>query len=336
MDCGPAYEYAEGVLSFQGANQSVWGEEGAFAGAFFATFGGEVLQLTAANDYAARVYINLNTYIPQVFARFGLPKGPVLVHVAENNVTHGPSWCTIGYVGCPGSDVIRLNQTTVFDLNQPSYTQYYGLFTTLHEFGHSFHYYAVAPFGGEPCSGNHFWSGQTNIGCSFREGFAHWIAMTTIGAAITSAPFGGDWGTENNLDGVGPGSAFPTNPPAGTDPIAVEGAIASFLYDLIDNDTEPDGLTGGTGPVEDLDLLAAPATTVLARIKYCRVDGVAQLTGADWLIYCLEGDAWAYAEASTYSTLWRPAGIVSYAQSVPPLNAALVRQLWEYNLYGIQ
>jgi hypothetical protein len=337
VDCGSAHEYAEGLISFVGANETVQGEAGAFAGAYFATYGGETMQLAAANDYAARVFINLRTYIPIVFTRFGASKGPVTAYVSDANTLYGPDWCTTGFANCPGFDVIRMNWTGVFDLNRPNqYDHYFVLFTTLHEYGHSYHYYAVSPFGGEPCGQGHVWSGQSNLGCSFREGVAHWVAMTAIGPAVTSSPFGGDWGTENDYDGVGPGLGFPTNPPTGNDPIAVEGAIASFLYDLIDSDMEPDGLDGGVGPPEDFDILAAPAATILARLKHCWVDGAAVLTGADQLIYCLEGSTSAYTQAQFLSPLWRSFTTLTYAQGVPPLNAAMVRALWEYNLYGIQ
>lgn len=255
--------------------------------------------------------------------------------VSDADPNYGINWCTSGFLGCPGVDVIRSNFTRVFSSGVSA--KWDGLFVSLHEYGHGYHYYAVEDWasGAGICSnGSHGWEETENLGCAFVEGLADWFSMVTIGPTIDNAPYGGDYGLENNL-GFYPGGG-PTNPPPGGDGVRVESAVAAFLYDVIDGATELDGVNNGVGMDETFDNLTGLASGVLARIRYCKLNGASlKLSGADQLVYCLEGNPTAYTEAQFLSPAWRSYSSVSFEQSVPALNSAKVRALWEYNMYGI-
>lgn len=113
--------------------------------------------------------------------------------------------------------------------------------------------------------------------------------------------------------------------------------MAALLYDIIDNGTELDGPNNEVGASEPhQDNLAASANGVLQRLRYCRINGsITMLSGMDQFVYCLEGNTSAWQEAFSLSPAWRQYGTISFDQAVPPINSAMVRAAWEYNLYGI-
>ncbi len=305
------------------------------AGATLVSSGGSVA-LVAANDYATRVFLDLSLRIPQIFQKFGFTKGQVKAWVSDSDQFYGIFWCTSpSFSGCTGvTDVIKSNHTRVFNVG--GFGDFDGLFVTTHEYGHSYHWFAVEnwSFAGGNCGSGHSWSTKNTLGCAFVEGIADWISMVTIGSTISHSPYWGDYGIENNED-----TYFPTNPPAApnNDGALVENSFASFLYDVIDNGTELDGFSNTIGAAETWDNFATTPNNILSRIKYCKINGtITQLSGVDQLVYCLEGNTSAYSEASFLSPAWRNYSTVSFEQSVPPLNSAQIRALWEYNLYGIQ
>lgn len=317
----------------------VLGENGAMAGAFGASSGG-TLNLQAANDYAARVFLDLALHGPAMITKFGFNKGQVVAWVSTGNLNYGPNWCSTSFQGCPGNDLIRTNFGKVFQQPGDGY-KWAGLFVTVHEYGHSYHWYAVEPwsFEGPDCLPGfpHQWEIKNSLRCAFVEGIANWLAMTTIGSTIDHSPFGGDYGLEVNVQFYPAG--FPTNPPPppDNDGVLVEGSVASLLYDVIDNGSEADGPNNETGTTEpNVENLAAVPNAILQRLKYCRINGtITALSGMDQFVYCLEGNTSAYAVASLLSPAWRSYSTVSFDQGVPVLNSAEVRAAWEYNLYGI-
>jgi hypothetical protein len=236
--------------------------------------------------------------------------------------------------------LIRTNFGKVFQQPGDGY-KWYGLFATVHEYGHGYHWYAVEnwSFEGPDCLPGfaHQWEIKNTLRCAFVEGIADWLAMATIGPTIDHSPFGGDYGLENNIDFYPAG--FPTNPPPppDNDGILVEGSIASLLYDVIDNGSEADGPNNETGTSEPhVENLAATPNGILLRLKHCRINGtITALSGMDQFVYCLEGNTSAYAVASPLSPAWRPYSTVTFDQGVPPLDSAMVRAAWKYNLYGI-
>jgi len=339
VNCPAGYQYVSASVLLENSYVNALGEEAAFAGAFFVSFGGPPLQLQAANDYAARVFLDLAQYVPVVFTKFGYTKGQVAAWVSASNPAYGINWCSPAFFNCPGTDLIRSNFQRVFQ-QADDRVKWDGLFVTLHEYGHSYHWYAVENWAfdaGDCGSSGHGFEQATPLGCAFPEGIAFWISMVAVGSTVDHSPYGGDWGLELNLNNYPAG--FPTNPPPppDNDGVRVEAAVAAFLYDVIDNGTELDGPNNETGTAEPhLDNLAASPNGVLKRLRYCRINGsVTKLSGLDQFVYCLEGNTTAYQQASYLSPAWRLYSTISFEQSVPPINSAMVRAAWEYNLYGI-
>jgi hypothetical protein len=177
VTCPAGYQYVSGSVLLENNYVNALGENGAFAGAFFFSSGGPPLQLEAANDYATRVFLDLTQYVPIVFSKFGYTKGQVAAFVSDANDKYGINWCSPAFLGCPATDLIRTNFTRVFQ-EQSDNVKWDGLHTTVHEYGHSYHWYAVEnwSFAGGAC-GQHGFTQKTNLGCAFTEGIATWIAQ---------------------------------------------------------------------------------------------------------------------------------------------------------------
>ena len=98
------------------------------------------------------------------------------------------------------------------------------------------------------------------------EGFADFYSMWISGDKLTTFPFAGDHGLENNTY-----QGLPTNPPPGGDGVRVESAVAAFLYDIVDGPNEPDGTANEAGGEEWWDtLIPAGSLTRLVRINHTR------------------------------------------------------------------
>lgn len=265
--------------------------------------------------------------MPITFSKMGRSRGRVYAEVSDSDPSFGIYYCHVAEAeGCPGADVIVTNYQRVFGED--------GLFVSLHEYGHAFHHYAVEPWGSYSCTGSaHYWNETENLSCAFVEGFADWLGMWVGGDRLGTAPYGGDYGLENNYDGI-----VPTNPPAGGDGVRVEAAVAAFLYDLVDGDSEPDSPSNTAGPAEWFDTAEYPASWILDVIQYCRPAGtVLNLDGFDLLIPCLEGGTTntAYAESQRWSGAWRPFNTIVWERGLAAYDGATIRRLWKYNLYGV-
>lgn len=212
-----------------------------------------------------------------------------------------------------------------------------GVFVTLHEYGHGYHWMAVEPPGDNACEGDHFWQQDNTRPCAFVEGLADFLAMFTLGSRLVVSPHGGDYGLENNLDEFG----APTNPPTGEDGMRVESAVAAFLYDMADNGSEPDASNNGTGSAESFDTQATSAGWILDIIQFCRLGlagggEVTQLDGPDQLVYCLEKSPSARTEGLTYSNQWRQYSLIWFYPTVPATqDSTKTRNLWKYNFCGV-
>lgn len=329
VECDAGYEYISGEISLRGTYAYVAGKNNEYAGAAFAGYDGELLELRAANDYAARVFLDLRERVPQVFQKFGRTRARMDAEVADHDESFGIRYCATAGGGCSRPDYIQSNQSRVFGTREP----HDGRFVTMHEFAHAYHYQAVESPSQNGCTPPyHSWDETENLGCAFAEGFADFLAMYIVGSTVFISPYAGDYGLENN---VYPYPATPTNPPLGGDGMRVEAAVASFLYDLIDTGGELDGPTNGVGPAESFDSLSVPGPWLLDVMQHCRLNGSAlQLSGADQLVYCLEGSTSAYAVSLTYSTAWRSCGSVSFSPAVPAYPANQIRTLWRQNFYG--
>jgi hypothetical protein len=226
----------------------------------------------------------------------------------------------------PVYDHIQLNYTRIFDDAGPED----GLFVAVHEYAHAFHYVAVEPPGEYSCSGDqHGFTEVENLSCAVVEGFADFATFWVIGNVTVQSPYGGDYGLENNSDGT-----TSTNPTT-VDGVRVEAAVAAFLYDLIDGSSELDASNNGTGASEGHDDLSVPASWLLDVMKHCRLNStISAIRGADDLMYCLEKSQNLWVVADSLSASWRQVTSVSFDQSVATYDAAKIRTLWRYNLFG--
>lgn len=338
VGCDVGYEYITGNILLRNAHIHAMGKNGAYAGAGFAGYDGEHFDLRVANDYAARVFLDLRAFVPAIFTKFGRSRSRMTAQVADNDPAFGIVYCpTTQYANCSTNDYIKSNYTRVFS-GSAGQMHWDGLFVSVHEYAHGYQHNAVEPWawGSNACTepGGHGWTETENIGCAIVEAFADWISMTIIGQTITTSPYGGDYGLENNRDAYPSGAA--TNPPIGGDGVRVESAVAAFLYDLIDNGAEADSPTNTAGPAESHDSISVAPGWILDVMQFCRLDGAAlNLSGADQLVYCLEGSTGAYSIATAYSGSWRSYSTVTYEQTLPTYSQSLIRKLWKYNMYGV-
>jgi hypothetical protein len=250
--------------------------------------------------------------------------------VHESDTTFGIHYCSSAGPQCPIGDAIITNYSRVFDARGADD----GLFTTIHEFAHAFHYVAVEPWGAYSCSNNeHFFTETENLSCAFVEGFADFLTFWTSGGRFGVSPYGADFGLENNRY-LYPGT--PTNPPTSGDGMRVEAAVAAFLYDLVDDGSEPDSPSNTTGGSEAWDNLSVTPAWLLDVMRFCKLSGViTRLTGPDELIYCLERGTGAFAASQAFSGAWRSRSSVSMEQTLPTYSSTDIRTLWRYNFYGV-
>jgi hypothetical protein len=211
-----------------------------------------------------------------------------------------------------------------------------GFFVSVHEHGHAYHYKSLEPWGSYSCTGNqHSWTETENLSCAFVEGFADFYSMWLSGDRLTTQPYGGDHGLENNVDGGG----NVTNPPVGGDGVRVEAAVAAFLYDLVDGVNEPDAANNSPGGEESFDTATFPASWLADVLVHCRLNGtVSRLDGPDQSVYCLENSTSAHSASLSFSTAWRSYSSLSFDQSIiwpAGYSSSLVRTLWKYNMYGV-
>jgi hypothetical protein len=328
VQCPTGYEYIEGYVRLR--NQYIYtaGPNNSAAGAFFSGFDNDHEDLIATTPYAARFFADLTHRIPMMFSFFDRSRGQMYSEVASSDPEFGPWYCpTSAYAECQDDDTIMTNGGAVFSLT--------GLFISLHEYAHGYHYYAVEPWGAYECTGGaHYWAIQDTLSCAFVEGFANLAAMWVAGDSIVTSPSGGDHGLENNLDGDG----NPTNPPASPndDGARVEASVAAFLYDLVDDANDANSDTNGTNG--DDDGVSYPGVWLLQMMESCRLDGQPfNMSGIDQLVYCLEGSTGARAVADSIygNTVWREYTSVSYDITPPNVDAAVVRRFWKFNLYGV-
>lgn len=338
ISCAAPYEYVQGTIRLRNQHVYAAGPSNAYAGADFSGFDGSYFTLTVANDYAARVFLDLSQWIPEVFSKFARPRSRIYVEVSPIDDGFGIYYCSSAGPQCPVADMIRTNYTRVFSGGSVPND---GLFVILHEYAHAFHYVAIEPWASYSCNDSnndgqpeHFWTETETLSCAFVEGFADFLAMWTANTKYASTPYGGDYGLEENVDGYPLGSA--TNPPQGGDGLRVEAAVAAFLYDLADGNGELDDPTNQQGASESFDNVSVPASWIASVIQHCRLSYfIGALNGPDEMVYCLEGSPGAYAVGQTFSSAWRSYSSVQFDQPIESYDANAIRTLWRKNFYGV-
>jgi hypothetical protein len=126
----------------------------------------------------------------------------------------------------------------------------WGIFAAGHEYGHAYHKKALGGFtsGTCPSSGHSLNQRTGNVQCAWAEGFADFFGAATRRAALGST-FAIDSNLEDNV--YFPGRNFETGA-ISRDGALIEGAVAAFLYDIVDDASWPDGPANAANGDEDL------------------------------------------------------------------------------------
>ncbi|HEX2077836.1 MAG TPA: hypothetical protein VHG08_09010 [Longimicrobium sp.] len=310
--------YFDASIHLRTSSADVVGPGRAIAGIYYFNEGdGTAPVLYAENYYAAHVHVLLNRYIPVANSRFGTSRTrvPVIVHPTDStfpihyNQTH---------------DTIRTNFKRVFKQD--------GTFVTVHEYGHSFQWRAIEAPADYYCNptGEHVMNQQYTKSCAFVEGFATFFAAWVAGDSLNGSYGYSDYYVENQ-------SWY-----SGKDGMQVEGAVAGFFYDFVDASTAPDGYYNETGSDDSWgDGVAYPASFLANVLRNCVTSGPStsytQLLGLDEVVYCLEGNTTAAAEASRlgWNTWWSASGVTRNVTPPTGYSTDAVRRMWKRNFYGV-
>lgn len=249
----------------------------------------------------------------------GYTRGGLVINVEHQSTACGDNSCYKD-----GSDEIHLLSDSTARLSSGDHVWgQWGTFIQYHEYGHAFHYKALGgPAGGIDCPGDHFIGLPSSRSCAFGEGFDDFFAGWIGGDELTSQ-LGSDYRFEGNeYRSVGDG-------------LIIEGAVAGFLYDLVDSALDPNGLNNQSTGSDD-DPVAFPGWFVGDVITTCTLNGyIDDPNGIDEFIYCAERAVDAENVGSQYSSHWRSYISVSVAGSDPTgWSKQVIRDLWLHNLYN--
>lgn len=307
-----------GRAELRNAYANVAGRDSAASGVSFSSADASTL-VTVPNRWAAHVFVVYTRYIPIAESRTGRTRGLMNTYVSMDN--------TYDIHYHPGADRIHHNNTRIWNED--------GRFVIMHEYGHAFHWRGLEAPASYWCSesGEHNWDMEYTFSCAWVEGFATFFSVWVVGDALGTSYY-----SDNTVE-TQKWALDPADQPFYTsgDGALIEGAVAAFLYDLVDNSTSPDGVTG------DDDAVAYPGTFVVPLIANCVLgDGSQNITsidGVDLYVYCLEGDGSAANAALAVrpdSFWWQ--GITLVIKNTSPLptgfSPTAVRTLWKRNLYG--
>jgi hypothetical protein len=291
----------------------VTNQNGSNAGVSFTESVGANPSLQANNYYAGHVYVLLNRYVPRAESRFGLKRTtrlPVRVSTGTADTTN--------YF--PNEDLIRQNKSRVFGE--------YGTFVTVHEYAHAFHWKAIEPPASYYCNpqNQHAINVQYNFNCAFVEGFADFFAMWVAGDSLVNSG-SSDWALEVQTWY------------SGQDGVQVEGAVAGFLYDLVDGSGDPDSYYNTPLESEAWDAVTYPGSFIAYTMRDCVLSTSTttyrDLFGSDDLVYCLENTLTGKADAATFGSAWYNYTSVQRTAAAPAgFSQPAVRRLWRANFYG--
>ena len=209
-----------------------------------------------------------------------------------------------------------------------------GLFVTVHEYGHAYHYVAIEPwpntYGCAP--GGHQPAVPYSLACAFVEGFADFFAGWILANRLTSAYGYSDYNWEYRSY-------------AGVNGLITEGAAAGFFYDLADGSSDLDAAGNTTAYEEAFDNAVYPGSFIANIIANCSPYTQTStgnvfadpLDGMDQVVYCVEGHVNAEIIGPTYGNYWRTQwDAVSWYPSFSwpaGYSGTTVRTLWKWNFY---
>jgi hypothetical protein len=291
---------------------NVWGQSiggsypgGDYTGYFDYPYTSSTMEWNIANDAAGLAWDALRVYTPVAVTKFGASRSLVQVKVCPGTSCesrYDPAW-----------DDIELKGDRLI-----TYGREEGVTVAVHEYGHAFQFGAIeSPRGGNSGCVIHNLATASSYECAFVEGFAEFFAAWVAGPSQLSGPYA-DYNIElNGSRSFGDGSK-------------IEGAVAGFLYDLVDNGSETDG-PGGVVNGDD-DSVSLAGSTLVSLLRTCAPGANSQINGIDEFIYCAENDVTAYL--GNPFTGWRSYSTVTPGTSVA-VSASTLRQLWRYDLFAI-
>lgn len=305
VQCPTGYDYVDGRVNLEDVHSHTLGPGGNFPGVYFEEYTGQTVELVVGNDHAAHFFLNLEKYAPIGANKFDHSRSKVHAWVWDHSDTVGSHYDQI-------ADRIVAAFGDVFNER--------GDFVAAHEYGHAFHYVALEQWNYYFCSdsGTHYMGTEYTPSCAFVEGFGDFFAGWVADADLIAGA-GSDYDLERNL--------YKDN----GDGLLIEGAVAGFLYDLVDDANDPNGSNNQSTSSDD-DSLSVDGSYVADVIQTCQLNSVTKLDGMDQFIYCAEESLSAQNVAPTYSDEWRTSYTsVSVSVSTPGLQA--IRALWLKNLY---
>ncbi|MFN8669422.1 MAG: hypothetical protein U0164_19705 [Gemmatimonadaceae bacterium] len=317
---GVAYEwdYVDGNIYPDGQYADVRNHNNVSVASSFFGYDNDNLEIHAASNPQGFVLSVLEEYAPQAATRFGRSRGKVVVRVHDTDTTY-----TARYEYC--CDYIRTHKGRTSDV--------LGYVTTLHEYGHAFHYVAIEPWASYEISGTtHDWFEIEQISGAFVEGFAEFFAALIGENFLVTGNLGADYNVETQVySGVMPDSVSGWR---------IEGAVAGMLYDLVDSPSSPNSISNTADGVDDESANYA-STSIADIMASCSLNGGSRINGLDQFIYCAEKslapqDLLHPTYAKYFFKLRRDSvyySTISYASHA--LNAGTVRAVWLKNLFGL-
>lgn len=261
---------------------------------------------TTASGVAARVFTNMRLTVPSSRSLFSKSRPVIGVKVGSGYQTEYKT----------SEDRIYINSTNAVWGG-------YGIFSSAHEYGHAFQNNALGGFGSFSCPNPHYIDGASGLGCALVEGFADFHAVIVRADSLKIDDFS-DYGAERDVNYAGTG-----------DGSVVEGAVASFFYDLLDNASTPDGSNNQSDG--DDDTVAYPGSYIADIVKTCFVNGTTKANGIDHIIYCFERTIDPAITGSPTYFPTRSPDPTSYSEGAtepPSWSQSNIRALWLRNLYG--
>lgn len=318
-----------GQIHLRNTYADAYGNSGAFAGANFDQSMGTNLSIQSSNQYAGYVFLTLTQHVPTANARFARSRPQIKAWVStttDATIVYCPAVYTAA--GCPQADIIRSHKGRVFDQD--------GIFVTMHEYGHAFHWRAIEPwpstYGCDPAGHNP--AVPYSRACAFVEGFADFFSSWILASRLTGAYGYSDYNWE-------------TKSYAGYDGLITEGAAAGFFYDLADGAGDLDNYGNTAAFEETFDNAVYPGSFIANIIANCAPYTTTStggyvyanpLDGMDQVVYCIEGNVSAETVGPGYGSNWRTQwNGVSWSPtfSYPSgFSATTVRTLWKWNFYG--
>lgn len=201
-------------------------------------------QLTFAANTPAIAYSRMNEIVPRAVAKFGVSR--TALNTYSDDVTSGS---TSSY--SVNADRLTLRQTRMYGQD--------GIFTVAHEYGHAFH--AGALQGVLTACGAHSFFSNSGEACAYTEGWADMFGAWIANDQFTSSGFSDSFMTDY---------AAETNPWRGLGG-DVEGAFASYVYDLLDGQGELDDASNSSKLFESNDQLTLAGSDLTYIMANCSI-----------------------------------------------------------------